>query len=324
MAYADMRILWLATDRSKRVANIFGPLQKEVSKIADVHFILRQLPLGMLPKAWQQKYTKGNEKPPRLVNPKFANEFDFIIVDAPFAFLDENWEKIKTKKGVLIEDQHGDVLEYSKRYMDEGFDIFFTRYNNILKQHPWLKDQTIKWLPHGFDPNIFKDYKSFKKWDCLMVGRIQPKIYPIRWKVHQQMSNSSVAYNRTERPEENVPEQLRWPIHKEYAQMIGYSKITFACMSIFKYPVMKYFEIPACNSALFADYNDELDELGFKPDENMVSLNGVDNIPELVKSWLGSPKELSNLSGNGYDMVHEKHTAEKRAEQLINYIEAEL
>ena len=316
-----MRILWLATDRSKRVANIFGPLQKEVAKIAKVHFIFRQLPLGMLPKAWQQRFTKGNEKPPRLVNPKFANEFDFIMVDAPFAFLDENWSKIKTKKGVLIEDQHGDVLEYSKRYMDEEFDVFFTRYNNILKQHPWLRDQNIKWLPHGFDPEVFKDYRSFKKWDCLMVGRIQPKIYPIRWKAHQQMSNSNIIYNRVERPEENVPEHLRWPIHREYAKMINCSKISFACTSIFNYPVMKYFEIPACNSALFADYNGELGELGFRPNENMVSLNDVDNIANLVKNWIDSPKELKELSQNGHDFIYENHTAEKRAIQLLKYLE---
>jgi hypothetical protein len=319
-----MRILWLATDRSKRVANIFGPLQKEISKISDVHFIFRQLPLGMLPKAWQNKFTKGNEKPPRLVNPKFANKFDFIMVDAPFAFLDENWDKITTKKGVLIEDQHGDVLEYTKKYMSKGFDVFFTRYNNILKQHPWLKDQTVKWLPHGFDPDVFKDYKNFKKWDCLMVGRIQPRIYPTRWKAHQQMSNSDVAYNRIERPEESLPDQMRWPIHKEYAQLINCSKISFACMSIFKYPVIKYFEIPACNSALFADYNGELGDLGFEPNESMVSLNDVDNIKDLVKGWLNSPKDLKEISQNGHELVHEQHTAKKRAEQLINYIEAEI
>ena len=319
-----MRILWLATDRSRRVADIFGPLQKEISKIAKVYFIYRQLPLGMLPKAWQTRFTKGNEKSPRLVNPKFANEFDFIMVDAPFAFLDENWDKIKTKKGVLIEDQHGDVLEYSKRYVNHGFDIFFTRYNNILKQHPWLKSQNIKWLPHGINPDVFKDYKQFKKWDCLMVGRIQPKIYPIRWKAHQQMSNSNISYNRVERPEENVPEQLRYPIHKEYAKLINCSKITFACMSIFHYPVIKYFEIPACNSALFADYNGELSDLGFEPNETMVSLNGVDNIKELVKGWINSPKDLNELSQNGYELVHERHTAKKRAEQFIDYIEAKI
>jgi len=314
-----MRILWLATDRSKRVADIFGPLQKEVSKIADVHFIFRKLPSGMLPKAWQQKFTKGNEKPPRLVNPKFANEFDFIMVDAPFAFLDENWSKIKTKKGVLIEDQQGDVLEYSKRYMAEGFDVFFTRYNNILKQHPWLKGQNIKWLPHGFDPDVFKDYKSNKKWDCLMVGRIQPKIYPIRWKAHNQMSNSNVVYNKVERPEENAPN--RWPMHKEYAEIINCSKITFTCSSVFKYPVMKYFEIPACNSALFADYNKEIGDLGFEPNRTMVDLNGVGDITILVKSWLKSSEMLKELSQNGCDLVNEQHTAKKRAEQFINYVE---
>lgn len=314
-----MKILWLATDRSKRVANIFGPLQKELSKIADVHFVYRQL--GQLPKKWQSVYTKGIKKPPKLINAKNANNYDFIMVDAPFAFLDEDWDKIKTRKGVLIEDQHGDVLEYTKKYVNNGFDVFFTRYNNILERHPWLENQNIKWLPHGFDPKVFKNYSCMRNYDCLMVGRIQPKVYPIRWKAHRQLSNSSVCYNRVERPEENTSMQLRWPTNGEYAHLISCSKITFACMSIFKYPVMKFFEIPACNSALFADYNNELEDLGFKPDVNMVSLNGVDNIVELVKGWLNSPKELRELSQNGYDMVHENHTASVRARQLVDYLE---
>jgi len=322
----NIKILWLATDRSDRVANIFGPLQEEVSKLADVDFIYRKLDCN--PKMWQSIYTKGKKIPPRLVNPKFANEFDFIMVDAPFAFLDENWSKIKTKRGVLIEDQHGDVLDYSKRYMAEGFDIFFTRYNNILNRHPWLSGQNIKWLPHSFDKKIYKDYKNVKKHDCLMVGRIydawgSKKVYPLRWEIHKQMSRSNLPYYRVERPEEHTSTYLRWPVRNEYANLINCSKISFTCMSIFKYPVMKFFEIPACNSALFADYSSELRDLGFEPNECMVSLNGVDNIPELVKNWLESPKELSNLSENGYELVHQQHTAEKRAEQFIDYLRME-
>jgi len=171
MEKSYMRILWLATDRSNRVADIFGPLQREVSKIADVQVIYRDL--GKLkPKRWQQVYTTGKQKAPKIVKPRVANEFDFIMIDAPFAFLNERWEKFKPKRGLLIEDQHGDVLRYSKMYKAHNFDVFFTRYNNILKRHPWLEGQTIKWLPHSFDPAVFKDYGNNYKWDALMVGRI--------------------------------------------------------------------------------------------------------------------------------------------------------
>ena len=75
MGYAYMKILWLATDRSDRVADIFGPLQRCVADMVDVDFIYRHIEI--LPKAWQHTYTTGNRKPAKLVIPKKANEYDF-------------------------------------------------------------------------------------------------------------------------------------------------------------------------------------------------------------------------------------------------------
>lgn len=324
-----MKILWLATDRSNRVADIFGPLQREVSKIADVQIINRNLG-KLMPKRWQKVYTTGKQKPPKIVKPRLANECDFIMIDAPFAFLNEGWDKIKTKRGLLIEDQHGDVLRYSKMYRAHRFDVFFTRYSNILKRHPWLKDQTIKWLPHSFDPKTFKDYNSSNKWDALMVGRIHDafgstRIYPIRWKAHEQMSQSGFpTYHQVERPPEGVNPKLRYPSGKEYAELINSSKITFTDMSTFNYQVLKFFEIPACKSALFSDYDEDLGKLGFIPDVNMVSLNKTSYIPNIVNKWLDSPKKLKELTQNGYDMVHEKHTAAVRARELVDYLENQI
>lgn len=314
-----MRILWLATDRSDRVADLFGPLQRSVADIADVDFIYRKL--NCLPKQWQNNFTKGTRKPERLVNIKKANEYDFIMVDAPFAFLDEAWGKIKTPKGVLIEDQHGDVLEYSKIYKKHKFDVFFTRYKNILNQHKWLKDENIKWLPHSIDPNIFNDYHLNKKFDCLMVGRIQRNVYPIRWKVNQSLRNGGVNYYQINRPEEVSEKHLRWPVGKDYARLINQSLMTFTCMSMFQYPVSKIFEIPACDSVLVSDYNEELFDLGFEPNINMIDITHVKNIKSFVKKLLKDRNRLYDISFKGHELIHERHTARYRAEEFLEYLE---
>ena len=92
-------------------------------------------------------------------------------------------------------------------------------------------------------------------------------------------------------------------------------------MSIFKYPVLKFFEIPACNSVLFSDYNKELKQLGFEPNENMVRIDKVDNIKKFIRGYLRVPDKLKEISQNGYDLIHTRHTAQKRAEEFVEYVE---
>jgi len=129
------------------------------------------------------------------------------------------------------------------------------------------------------------------------------------------------TYHQIDRPPEGVHPKMQYPTGKEYAELINSSKITFTDMSTFEYQVLKFFEIPACKSALFSDYNDDLGKLGFEPDVNMVSLNEVSYVPDFVSKWLKSPKKLQELTQNGYDMVHEKHTAAVRARELVDYLE---
>ena len=130
-----------------------------------------------------------------------------------------------------------------------------------------------------------------------------------------------MSYFKVDRPEEYTPIHTRWPVKYEYAKLINSSRITFSCMSIFNYAVLKFFEIPACNSALFSDYGKQLKDLGFIPDKNMVRIDTGVNIKKFIRDWLKRPDELKEISQRGYEMVHEKHTTAKRAEEFIEYLE---
>ena len=307
-----MKILWVTVDRSNRVARIFEPLQEEVSKLTDVTFISKRINL------LASKYQRVKVIEDNIVDVKFANEFDFVMVDAPFAFTNERWDKIDVPKGLLIEDQHGPNPEFSKKYFDDGFGVFFTRYKTgILDKHPHLVKSKIRWLPHSIDPLIFKDYKLEKKIDSLMIGSKGSRVYKLRNKIHNKL-NGQPYYLNVDRPPETVKYvKKKWPVGNDYAKLINSSKITFTCSSVLNYVVLKFFEIPSCRSALFSDYIPEMGELGFKPNENMVEVKG--NIRNLVQKWLAS-SELKHISDNGYNMVHSNHTAKVRAKQFMRII----
>jgi len=311
-----LKILWVTVDRSNRVSRIFEPLQEEVAKLSDVSFIRKKI--NMLASKYQRFKVIDDD----VVDVKFANEFDFIMVDAPFAFTNEKWNKIDVPKGLLIEDQHGPNPQFSKKYLDDGFDIFFTRYKTgILQRHPHLKKSKIRWLPHSIDPLIFKDYKLEKKIDALMIGSKGGRkggngIYKLRNKIHRKLNGQSY-YTSIDRPLETIKKVKKWPVSVDYAKLINSSKITFTCSSLVNYVVLKFFEIPSCRSVLFSDYIPEMGELGFKPNENMVEVKG--NVKNLVEKWLKSD-DIKHISDNGFDMIHSNHTAKIRAIEFMRMI----
>lgn len=319
MGKVHLRILWLATDRSSRVARIFDPLREEVSKIVHVDSILKKLPMvaGQYIKAIKENRLK--EKP--VVNVKDANEYDIIMVDAPFAFTNEKWSQIKTKKVVLFEDQHGFNPEISKMFMKKGFNCFFTRYNNILLRHKHLKNSNIIWLPHSIDDTVIKDYELKKEIGALMVGMIQSNTYPLRNFTDRQLSGKK-WYRRVERPRETLNKTKKWPVGEDYAKLINSSWISFSCLSKFRYPVLKFFEIPGCNSVLFSDYDNQLKKLGFVPGKNMIEISpNMNNFGSFIKKHLNNTNRLEDISNKGYELVHKRHTVKKRAEEFLNYMD---
>jgi spore maturation protein CgeB len=86
---------------------------------------------------------------------------------------------------------------------------------------------------------------------------------------------------------------------------------------------MKYFEIPACGSIIYGEYFDELGDLGFIPDENMIVVDKSDIIGQL--NYLMEDKDnLKRLIQNGKDLIHSRHTTKIRAEELVDIIKGEL
>jgi len=314
-----MKILWLTVDRSARVARHFDTLRMAVSKITKVNHMVRKLNTVAGP--YSQAATSGRirEKPvlPQLLELEHG-DFDFIMCDALFAYLSEDWKSIPIPKGVLLEDMHGPVVKFQADYIAENnIDVVFHRYNAPMKEyHPSLfKSSKCIWLPHAVD-NIFRYYGE-KTLDVLFTGCIG-QTYPIRRSIVDQLRDKSY-FKRWNRPPETFEKQQKYPVGKDYAKLISSAKIHPTCGSKLHYPVIKFMEIPACRTLLISDWFNELGELGFIPGVNMIKLL-VGDMDAQMRWWLRHD-DREMIAKAGEELIQQRHTVEVRAKEFIKHLE---
>ena len=304
-----MKILWLTTDRSKRVAQLFTPIQREMAKFAEVEVHEGDI--------WYRR-DYFQRRPDATPDPDYASEFDIVFTDAVFAFMDEKfWTNVRAFKAVLIEDCHGDeVADYTRRAFDDyGIDLFFYRYREGFSYyHPYVPDIQKAWLPHNIDPDIFHPYPIEQEPVALMTGAFPMRkgVYKFRNQIHDALETQT-WYRRIERPPEG--KENVWPRGEAYAKELSKARVAFATASIYRYPVAKYFEIPVCGTLLLAQQIPELQALGFRDGVNYVALNMDGDLVSQTRAAMERP-DYDEIVENGRELITQRHTANTRALEL--------
>lgn len=217
-------------------------------------------------------------------------------------------------------------LHYNQDYRkiviaQEGIQHIFTYYRDKFFQwYPEFSDR-MHWLPHHANTEIFYDYKLRKDYDLLMMGATYEIFYPLRVIMKNRLKDRKEfvyhphpGYRTIKEGEENVF------VGTSYAKELNRAKICLTCDSIYKYPLMKYFEITACNSLLLAPYSNELADLGFVPGVNFVAIDEY-NFEEKAYYYLKNEDERKMIAANGMRLTHEKHSTSRRVEQFLEEIE---
>ena len=313
---SDLRVLWLTMDRSDRVANHFDDLRDTFCKYANVTVMTQHLHNDNDPNRQHEAYLSGKESyKPMLTG---ALNYDYIICDAMFLWMFEDWDNIHIQTAIIIEDQHGKVPERQIQHAIKYSHTVIHRYK-FNKFHTDLskKVKTI-WLPHSVNINNFKDYGLRKEYGVLSTGLLA-NIYKTRSAVADSLKDREY-FKRIERPLDYKKEQ--WPIQDGYSKELNKAWMSVCCSSILQYPVMKFFEIPASGSILYSDYLPELKELGFVPDKNMIQVN-LNNIQGQVETLLKDEKRMQKVSAAGFKLIHDRHTNDIRAQELLHIIENE-
>ena len=205
-------------------------------------------------------------------------------------------------------------------YEREQIEHLFVHYKEAsLRFIPKLKDRYI-WFPHHVPLTIYKDYGEEREVDILMLGAMLKSVYPERVAFYEMLRNEP-GFLYVDHPGygELKPDELGLT-GERYARQIAKAKLFITCDSVEKIPVMKYFESLACKTLLLATGSAELRELGFIDGETFVEIR-KDNLLEKVRFYLSNHAERERIIENGYQLIVNRHSTEKRVSDLVNVIE---
>jgi len=253
-----------------------------------------------------------------------------LNIEPNFILVSEYYEKNATKitglsnlsipYAISMLDLHKDKKLRNQLIVSENIRNIFSVYRDAFyKWYPEFKGN-IFWLPHHVNLNIFKDYGLTKDIDFLLMGDLDRNYYPLRNEILYKMKNKpGFVYHKHPGYREFSDDENIF-VREKYAQEINRAKIFFTCDSILHYPVAKYFEVLACKTLLLAPTSPEIEDLGFIPGVNFVSIDEQD-FEEKAEYYLDHEKERLEIAEQGYEMVRARHSTAKRASELVTMIE---
>ncbi|UJW56817.1 glycosyltransferase [Bacillus sp. A116_S68] len=233
-------------------------------------------------------------------------------------------DKVTIPTGAFSIDIHANKQERLAYFNQNNIDLIFSVIKSpFLKAFPTFTKQ-FRWLPFSIDPEITKDWQLKKDIKFLFMGLVNdgtvshPPLgrYPFREAVLKKMKNvKGFKYNKHPG---NLTSDIAL-VNETFSQELNRAHIFFTCGGSPKYPVMKFFEAPGSRTLLLAEPNEDVWDLGFKDKENFVACN-IGDFFEKAMFYSEHEAERARITTNGYHFIHEHHTNDVRAQQLLTYI----
>lgn len=311
-----LNILWCKTNKNNITASNVDSLPFTESFKAFANIDILQHNIIGHPGKWLTSVFNGTTKLDNIVEKYMNNNNpDLIICDSLTAFRNEPWSNFKIPLYSILVDQHSLIDDDQVSISIKNKFTLFHRYKfNIFHKDLSKKIKTI-YLPHSVNINNYKNLNLKKEIDLLQTGAIS-NVYTLRNFI-KNFNFNKINYKFIERPKDDS--EKKWPIGSEYVSLINKSKFSLSCGSKYNYPVLKYFEIPACNSIIYGSFSRELEELGFVPGKNFIEAN-MTNPEEHILKILKNEELMNSLYKNGLNLIKEKHTNDIRIYQMIKKI----
>jgi hypothetical protein len=161
------------------------------------------------------------------------------------------------------------------------------------------------------DPEIFRPMHRRRPYDIASLGAHTPGKYPLRNAVRRHLeSQRELAFLRRQR--------VGTHDGPRFARALNRLRGCFTCASVYGFTVMKYFEIPACETLLFAEHTAALPGLGFRDGENFVEV-GPGDFADKFRHYLreAAPERVAGIAAAGRALVRARHTWDIRAGELL-------
>jgi len=192
-------------------------------------------------------------------------------------------------------------------------------YEKLLSAPRFYHCQHCSDIRYFFDPGLPKQY------DVLLVGALNPLVYPLRQKMSRVLRGRLLkGLKVTVLPHPGDPVNDADAQVRRYAFSLSSAKIVLTCSSKYKYALAKYTEVPACGSLLAADIPDDRAEF-FR--EYVLEIEDCDteqDIAEKLRVWCKDDRSREELTAKGRDLVLASYTQDHYAERFYRIVRENL
>lgn len=302
-----LTILFIAEDTSDQLHTMYHHLEQELAKAVNLmiwrkpghmDYILRQLPTT--PDFILLLNDLGSEMKPTI----------------------KGLSHTGIPTGLFVNDVHRFVNHRRNEIMKHNIAHLFTVTRDpFMKRYPELTEK-MEWFPHFVETTLYRDYGMNKDIDLLMMGAVND-VYPLRQKIRTAYEGDArfIYHPHPGYRTFHKREAAEHLIGRSYAKELNRAKIVFTCPSVFRYPVIKYFEVLACHALLLAPTFPELEDLGFIPGYHFVAIDET-NFKDKATYYLTYATERQQIAEQGYQFIRQHHATTKRTKQLLDRIKS--
>jgi hypothetical protein len=177
-------------------------------------------------------------------------------------------------------------------------------------------------LPWAIDPLVFRDLKDKRKFDIVCMGALSERKYTFRKQMREWMIHESGLkyYKKSRAKGANGADHDGITFNKA----LNASRAAFSCASSKNYTLMKYFEIPASGTLLFAEKTELYEAMGFVDGIHYVAVTPED-YREKITLYLSNNYNdvVEKIVENGTDFIMKNHTWDLRIKVFLknfNYL----
>ena len=157
----------------------------------------------------------------------------------------------------------------------------------------------------------YKDLNLEKEIDIMATFNVVNYLYPYRSELQSFINNL---------PYKSFTKSV---FHDEYIKKINQSKIFITSNNVYNSLNMKYTEVLACGTLLFANRPEDLDDIELKDEEHLIIYKDFKDLKEKIDYYLKNDKEREEIAKNGMKLVREKHSNDIRIQEMTNIIKKE-
>jgi|TARA_Y100000389_G_C17449034_1_gene513474 hypothetical protein len=262
---------------------------------------------------------------------EFCKEYDFnefngkkiAILNKEYVSLDKKLEFIKKNNFNLVLCLNPNYKKYENKIGIE-FKFWPNAVDHILfnKKNDYKYDLCFSGLIQNY--NLENNSKNINKMRLSILKKIFLQFGGIKILKKSNFKNYKIFWNSFSGRRYfdlvlKFTRQYRYLNYDQYLQILSNSKSTINTLGPSGLIGPRYFESMLSNSVCFAEES-SLYEGIFIENENYVSFkNDLSDFNEKLNFATSDSKEINKIKKNAYDLVLDKHTYERRAQDLIKW-----